>query len=204
MQVLTVDHVAQSLGVLRGLGVHRNTIMYLCVKRAAAQQKTTENVKIDFREFFERFLTIRNAPSDSLNKPYLIPFEASNAKLWLNRNLAGSFAPSSIRPDNPINTVITMNGSGSSVRYTLKPDHSRKAFGNLLNSKKIPVLNLASFLYRDFGFNTDQMDTQKLMEVFQEEFGYLLQGAVTDDFNEIFTYNTESIEKDIFVPFVQS
>lgn len=203
MQVLAVNQVAKSLTVLRGLGVHRNIVMYLCVKRAAAQQGTTENVKVDFREFFERFLIVRNAPTDRNNKPYVIPFEVSDAKIWLNRNLAGSFAPSSIRPDNPIIQVLDINGRGSSVRYTLKPEHSKNVLSSLLHETKIPVLDLAAFLYRDFGFETEQMDIQKLLSVFQIEFGYLSDGVVDDDFDEIFTQDPESMQQDLFVPFLQ-
>lgn len=204
MQVLTVNQVVRSLEVLRRLNAHRNIVMYLCVKRSAAQQRTMENVKIDFREFFERFLTVRNAPTNSLNKPYIIPFEASDAKLWLNRNLAGSFAPSSIQPDNPINQVLEINGKGSAVRYSLKPDHARNAYNNLLNRTKLPALDLATFLYRDFGFNTEQMDIQKLLSIFQAEFGYLSNGIVTNDFDEVLTSDPESMQQDIFVPFLQS
>ena len=201
MQVLAVDQVAKSLDVLRGLGVHRNTVMYLCIKRAAAQQQTDENIKLDFQEFFGRFLTVRNAPTD---KPYIIPFEASSAKLWLNPNLAGSFAPSSIRQDNPIRQVVDINGKGLGVRYALKPSHSRKAFGKLLNKTKIPVLDLAAFLYRDFGFDTERMDVQKLLNIFQAEFGYLSGGTATDEFNEIFTHDPILVQQDIFVPFLQA
>ena len=177
--------------------------MYLCVKRAAAQQQTTENVKVDFREFFERFLTVRNALADGGAKPYIIPFEASYSKIWLNRNLAGSFAPSSIRRDNPINTLVEWSGKYAEVRYALKPYHSKNAFGNLLYKNKIPVLDLAVFLYRDFGFDTEQMDAQKLLNIFQAEFGYLSDGIVSDDFDKIFTQDTESMQQDIFVPFLQ-
>ena len=204
MQVLTVKYIAQSLERLRKTGVHRNTIMYLCVKRAATQQNTTDNIKLDFREFFERFLTVRDAPIDRLNKPYIIPFESSDAKLWLNRNLAGSFAPSSIRPDNPINTVISLNGNGAGVRYTLKPNHGQKAFNNLLNGEKLPVAHLAVFLYRDFGFDLDSMNLEKLVEIFKSEFGYSEYQEDTPDFDDVFSSNIESAPEDLFSRFFEN
>jgi len=203
MQILTVSRVVESLAKLRKLGIHRNAIMYLCIKRAAVEQDATENIKIDFREFFERFLTVRNAPADRLNKPYIIPFESSDAKLWLNRNLAGSFAPSSIRPDNPVNTVITLVGTGASVRYSLKPDHAKQAQLNLFKAK-VPVLDLAIFLYRDFGFDSFEMDAEKLLTVFKLEFGYLIDGKTTSDFEGLFLYNPESTPEDLFSELLQS
>ena len=204
MQVLAVKYVAQSLNNLRRLGIHRNTIMYLCIKWNATRQKTTENLKIDFREFFDRFLTVRDSPNDRLHKPYILPFESSDAKIWLNRNLAGSFAPSSIRPENPVNTVMAMNGSGSKVTYTLKQNHSLYAFNNLLNSVKIPALDLAIFLYRDFGFNTNEMNADKLLTIFKSEFGYLGDEDLTFNFTDFFSYDSESVPEDLFATFFKS
>lgn len=203
MQVLTISHVAQSLEKLRKLGIHRNAIMYLWIKRAATQQQTTKNIKIDFREFFERFLTVRNAPTDRLNKPYIIPFESSNAKLWLNRNLAGSFAPSSIRQDNPVNTVITLEGTGASVRYSLKPNHAKQALLNLFKTK-LPVLELAIFMYRDFGFDSEEMNAEKLLAVFKAEFGYSTEERSNTDFEELFLYNPELAPENLFSEFFQN
>ncbi|RCR71490.1 hypothetical protein DUE52_00725 [Larkinella punicea] len=157
--------------------------MYLCVKRFATIQHSNENLKIHFREFFDRYLTVRNAPAD---KPYIIPFESSSTRIWLNNNLAGSFAPSSIRPDNPVNTVIGVNGVGSKATYSLKEKHWQTAKKNLLNGKKIPVFALASFLYRDFGFLAVDMNPPKLIYIFQSEFGYLEEGGPSKEFEELY------------------
>lgn len=200
MQVLTINRVAESLATLRKLGAHRNTIMYLCIKRAATEQRITENIKVDFREFFERFLTVRSAPTDKLNKPYIMPFEESNVKLWLNRNLAGSFAPSSIRPDNPINTVISINGIGAKVTYSLKPDHQKYALANLLRKIELPALDLAIFLYRDFGFYSDAMNAEILLTIFKAEFGYLEDR----DYTKLFSCNPKLTSEPLFTPFIQN
>lgn len=205
MHVLTIERIAQSLKRLRGLGIHRNIIMYLCIKRASAQQETTEGIKIDFREFFERFLTIRNAPLDRLNKPYIIPFESSDAKIWLNRNLAGSFAPSSVRPDNPVNTAIAWDGAGSKVTYALRPNHGKAVFENLLrNGQKISALDLAIFLYRDFGFDSDEMSAEALVSIFKNEFGYIKNGETTSDYGEVFDLSIIDMPGKLFVLFSEN
>lgn len=203
MQVLSTKYIVEALKELRNLNAHRNILMYLCIKRSIAKQITNEPIKVDFREFFERFLTVKDAPSGLLNKPYIIPFESSDAKLWFNRNVAGSFSPSSIRNENPINTLVKMQGKGSQVKYLLKLNHAAQAFHNLLNAKKIPVLSLAIFIYRDFGFSESEMDHKKLIQIFKDEFGYNENGFTTSDYDVIYSEESDPHKQGLFVPFAE-
>jgi hypothetical protein len=98
--------VAQSLALLRKQRIHPNFAGYLCLKRASAQSGVEIKVRAKFKEFFDTFLSVPDAPS---SKPYVMPFcdtAPSEANKWFNRNVAGSYAPSSIRGGSPFARVI--------------------------------------------------------------------------------------------------
>ena len=118
--------------------------------------------------FFQTFFLVGNHP---LGAPYIKPFteqKASNKSLWLNENVAGSYAPSSLRPDQPFRQVVSIQEK----KYSLPPDHAQRAFEHLLYSIPVQVADLAVVLYRDFGLLGDSFTINDLINVFSYEFGY--------------------------------
>jgi hypothetical protein len=89
--------VARSFWRLREQKIHPNFAGYLCLKRTAARDGRTTDLRPDFKAFFDTFLRVSGGSED---RPYLKPFP-SDVKLWFNPNVAGSFAPSSLRPTSP-------------------------------------------------------------------------------------------------------
>ena len=60
-------------------------------------------------------------------QPYIKLFteqKASSKNLWLNENVAGSYAPSSLRPDQPFRQVVNISGR----KYSLPTNHAQLAF----------------------------------------------------------------------------
>ena len=93
------------LDQLLDLKIHPQFAGYLCIKRTAKRDGRTTDLSPDFTEFFETFLSVQGGPTD---KPYYRHFwnqSSSRQKAWQNRNLAGSYSPSSLR------SVISRNYS---------------------------------------------------------------------------------------------
>ena len=166
------DVVAACLAVLRSRKIHNTFAGYLCIVRTAAEYSRTSNLEVNFREFFDTFLKVPNAPKE---KPYALPFwesPPSNANMFFNKNVAGSYAPSSLRRESPFLKVVNVTGKKNAARYSLRREHGNLALTHLLFNDRIPVIPLAAFLYRDYSFHFDRPSILGLVSVFQQEFGY--------------------------------
>ena len=187
--VLRADIVIQCLAELRQQRIHRNFAGYLCVKRTAARDGRTDNLRPSFREFFDTFLKVPGGP---VKKPYVLPFSesetSSNTGLWFNENVAGSYAPSSLRPGKAFLNVVTVSGSNKSAVYSLKEYHWKLARIHFGFDQKIPVVPLAVFLYRDFAIQTEHPDASSFVAIFRQEFGYSSAGDEDKDteFNHLY------------------
>lgn len=160
--------VAQSLSRLREQKTHTLFAGYLYLQQLAAQWGRLEDLQPDFLSFFQRFFFVDNHP---LGAPYIKPFTekpASTKNLWLNENVAGSYAPSSLRTGQPFRRVVNIEGK----KYSLPPDHAQRAFKHLLYSDPVQVTDLAVVLYRDFGLLGNSVTIEDLIDIFTYEFGY--------------------------------
>lgn len=166
--VIRKQIVAQCLSRLRAKKTHTLFAGYLYLQRQSAKLDRLDDLQPDFLLFFKQFFEVGNHP---LGAPYIKPFtseKASDKNLWLNENVAGSYAPSSLRPDQPFRQVVKIEGK----KYTLPPDHAQLAYEHLLYSTAVQAADLAVFLYRDFGFNDASLTIEDLIGVFAFEFGY--------------------------------
>jgi len=123
-----------------------------------------------------------------LGTPYIKLFtehSPSNKNLWLNQNVAGSYAPSSLRPEQPFRQVVNIEGR----KYSLPYDHAKRAFQHLLFSMPVSAISLAIVLYRDFGIAEDARSSQDLVDIFAFEFGYTDQpgGELNEDFHMLYS-----------------
>jgi len=126
-------------------------------------------LKPNFVEFFQEFFLVKDHP---IGTPYIKPFtnqKASDKNLWLNENVAGSYAPSSLRPDQPFGKVVHVDHDKT---YALPPDHAKRAREFLLYNEPISAPDLSAFLFRDFGLLEDSPTADDLLDVFAVEFGY--------------------------------
>lgn len=151
---------------------HRHLPGYLGLKRTARIEGRSAELDFDYTGFYNAFLRVRDD-----DNPYLTPFgpntDPGRRSLWFNRNVAGTYAPSSIRPNQPFSRVVTVEGSGHSATYALVEGHHEQAREELLQGQRLPVTPLAGFLYRDFAVETDdEPSVEDLVTVFRDEFGY--------------------------------
>ncbi len=184
--------VSESLFRLRERRIHTLFPGYLCLQRQAAELQRFEDLQPDFRSFFNEYFLVENHP---LGKPYIKPFteqKASPQNLWLNENVAGSYAPSSLRSDQPFRQVVEIDTVKK--EYSLPVDHAIKAFKYLLFNNQISAVDLVIYLYRDYGLIDDSFSIYDLIEVFSYEFGYSSQRNVefSNDFNTLFTLDRAS------------
>jgi len=127
--------------------VHPHFPGYLAAVATAASEKKTAGIRVGFKKFYDEYLLASGAPPA---KPYVQPFPESlkpGAQLF-NSNVAGSYSPSSIRPDAPLRAVIEYDGRGRSITHTLRPDHEQLALEHLTKNR-VPVHALATFFLRD-------------------------------------------------------
>lgn len=145
--VPTVACVRRSIDAIMAAKTSPVTPGYLCVLDAAAKSKTLIGLKPKFRSFFDNYLKVASAPE---NKPYLVPFGRieGGEGLLFNRNVAGSYAPSSIRDVNALHDVLTISEAGT---FSLQSDHIAAARERIL-PYPLPFMALSCFLYRDYGF----------------------------------------------------
>ena len=175
--------VARSLQRLRAQKTHTLFSGYLHLQQQAGILGKLHDLRPEFLHFFERFFLV---PGHPLGTPYIKPFEKSPSKknLWLNKNVAGTYAPSSLRPDQPFRKVVDIHEG----TYSLFKDHAEQARSRLL-SEKIHVADLAVFLYRDYGIDCPYPSIQNLIDIFAYEFGYVeAEGAApNEDFNVLYS-----------------
>lgn len=177
--------VSEALFRLREQKIHTLFAGYLALQRRSAELRRLTDLQPDFRNFFDEFFLVKDHP---LGKPYIKPFTeqtASNQNLWLNDNVAGSYAPSSLRAGQPFRKVVTIEKKA----YSLPDDHAAQAARHLLFNTRVSVTDLAIFLYRDFGMLGDSFSIFDLIGIFAYEFGYADEKGVafSDDFSLLFS-----------------
>jgi len=194
--VLSIDVVRWAIEQLVGQRIHPFFPAYLILHRAAAERESPVDLHPRWEEL-EQFLHVPGGPP---GKPNFRPFwhqSSSAGQHWLNANLAGSYAPSSIR-ELPRRVIDLEEGGG----FSLKDNHWELAREHLLYDERAPAIPLAAFLYRDFGFTTDgpAISPHDLIAIFRRDFGYRPD---SDDVEFSHLYNQAIPERvDWFEPLV--
>ena len=171
--VLNREAVRRSLDALKNLKIHRTFAGYLCLREAARSAGRRTRLKPDFAGFFDRYLKVGDASSTA---PYAVPFNDRGSELWFNRNVAGSYAPSSLRDVSPLRQVADIFGSGAKHAFSLKEDDAKLCFVNLLHKQRVPVLPLSAYLFRDYAIETEEGESaptpDDLITLFRGQFGF--------------------------------
>ena len=122
----------------------------------------------DIVKFYDDYLRVPEAPDES---PYLRPFKSRGfGPELMNKNVAGSYAPSSIRAGGKFQEVIEVAGARKNAKYSLRPDHASKVLDRLLSGHKVPAASLMVFLLRDYGFKLSNRTVADAMLVFRTQF----------------------------------
>ena len=188
VHVIRKQIVAQCLSRLRDQKTHTFFAGYLYLQQRASQLGQLDDLQPEFLPFFRQFFEVGNHP---LGAPYIKLFtehKASTKNLWLNENVAGSYAPRSLRPEQAFCQVVKIEGK----KYSLPPDHARRAFEHLLYKTPVQAADLAVVLYRDFGLQGDSLTIEQIIDIFTYEFGYASNPGdkPNEDFRTLFSLET--------------
>jgi len=166
---VTVDAVREAVRNLRTRKLHPNLAGYLCIKHDLRTSSNGQLVKPKFKGFFDEYLAVNGGP-----EPYLVPFKGTGSlesSPWFNNNVAGSYAPSSLRDGGAFLKVCAVDRDTG--QFSLRKKHANLALDGFASSQKIPAVSLAVFLYRDTLFESAKpLDVNKLLSVFRDDFGY--------------------------------
>lgn len=153
VMVLTLRAVRWAIGELKSSKVHPFFLAYLHLRRHT-EFAGSSRVTPAWDELGD-FLRVKGGPP---NKPYFRPFWNGNvedaSRYWLNANIAGSYAPSSLR--TVPRTVIDTDGA----EFILLEGHAQRARHNLLYDTRISAVATAAFFFRDYGFLPDDPTAQ--------------------------------------------
>jgi hypothetical protein len=180
--VLTKEAVRDCIDELVKLPAHRHFPGYLCLVREAGRGGRTTGLDFNYNEFFDAFFRVADG-----DKPYFVPFKEADDPNWptlrFNENVAGTYAPSSLRDTSPLRDVANVDGSGHGATWSLVDEHWIPACTHFCNSTRVSVEALAGFLFRDYAFSAHAPDGNTLVDAFCEEFYY---GRASDEFQHLY------------------
>ena len=171
--VLTTQAVRRGIADLRRRSIHPYFVAYLHLRQCAAAQDATTGLRPRWKAGLGPYLEVDGAPA---SHPYYRPFwdgAGEAGQEWLNGNLAGSFARSSLRAGSPPMLVVAYEPATRT--FALREQHWELALEHLLRGRPLPAEALAAYLLRDFAFDTDDGKPptgDDLVALFGQEFGY--------------------------------
>lgn len=187
--VFTKDAVQRAVESLVSQPVHEHFPGYLTILQSL--RKSGEDIarSAEITAFHNRFMRV----DGDATSPYVSPFRSrGHGKLVrLNSNVAGSYAPKSLR-EGRLGAVVKVEGLGQGATYSLREDHASLASDRLLRGAKVPAVALAAFLFRDHGLILKRPAISNALSLFRNEFG--LRSSVEDEaatFNLLFRDDSE-------------
>jgi len=196
--VLTADTVRNCTDELVDLPIHRHFPGYLCLVREAGRDGRITGLNFRYHEFFDEFFKI----AEDGDKPYFVPFTKANNVSWatlrFNRNVSGTYAPSSLRETSPLRQSASIEGSGHSATWTLAEEHWIMARTHFCGGEMLPVEALAGFLLRDYAMSAQTPNGETLIDAFCEEFFY---GRASDGFQHLYETGSFEVTPEDFVEY---
>jgi len=151
---------------------------YLHLRQVAGREGRLTELKPNWG-LMGLYLQVPDHPPD---RPYFQPFGQG----WLNQNLAGSWAGSSLRAGGAAFNVVEYDASTRT--FTLKDRHWELARVQFMGDKPTDVIAVAAFLYRDYSITGAGAEptAADLVTVFRDDFGYR-NPEDDEEFNHLFT-----------------
>lgn len=193
LHVLTLEAIKAGLATLQSQRIHEHFPGYLHLRQRAVTTGSLTHIEPKWSEV-GRLLKMPGGPP---SKPNYRPFSANNLKdpsgYWYNRNLAGSYARSSIRSTSR----FMLNDEG----FALPPDHAQQALAILLKDTKVPAWALAAFYLRNYGFKFEgEGGYRELIDAFKKEFLF----EEDPDFDVLFDDTEPLLPTRWFEPYLRS
>lgn len=186
--VLTLDVVRRAINSLKPLTIHETFPVYLHLRRRAVVLRRFTDLQPDWCGEVHDWLEMPGGPP---NKPHFRPFTSRGSSLdsfWMASNLAGSYAPSSLRGMRSL--YVDSNDEYVLPIHTDGTPNAVVIANRLLKSSPIPAWAVAAFLFRDKEFTAvdGEPDWTDLLAVFQSFFEW------TDEEREsLFTWEDPAV-----------
>lgn len=150
--VLTRAAVAAGVRALQAVRVHEAFVAYLHLRRVAARTARTTGLSPDWNGEVHEWLEVEGGPP---RKPHFRPLASRSrdaATYWMNPNLAGSYAKSSLRED--MRALLVAPDGTFQVPADAAGDYDPVpvASAMLPSNEVIPMWALGAFLYRERAF----------------------------------------------------
>jgi len=201
--LLSAEVVREAVELLTKEKIHQLFVLYLNLRRRAHQLGRFVQLDIDTDQIHD-WLDVPGGPPD---KPHFRPFNPTGngqpAAFWLNRNLAGSYAPSSLRDAW---RMLFMDEEGTyrlPVDATGSPDPAPIA-KSLLADTQIPAWAVAAFIFRNFGFRVGPREgapgLSALLNTFRDYFGWTSSANGKPGEEVLFDWEAEPSHSPVMVP----
>ncbi|WP_051251525.1 McrB family protein [Paenibacillus harenae] len=180
LDIITVKKALTTLGSVRS---HEHFPGYLALLRDRSTSNIVSNSD-DIVNFYKKFLKIVDAPDKS---PYLRPFRSrgvGNPLTLYQKNVAGSYAPSSIREKGPLSKIINIEQPSGALSYKLSDEHWKVVLSEMLSGHRLPIVSTIVFLFRDYAFRMFNPNLENLVLVFRAQFSILTEDENGDDIYE--------------------
>ncbi len=178
--VLTIDAVRWGIGQLQARRVHPFFLAYLHLRKWGQQTGSMSGIQPHWNELTPHWRMAGGPPGRPYYRPLTEYKVQDPANYWMNQNVAGSFAPSSIRV--AARQVVETADDG----YKLKVNHATLAVEHLLFGEPLSAIAFAAYWYRDYGF-TPGLDSgigpNDLASGFADDFGF---DSTDSDFDTLF------------------
>ncbi len=201
--LLSAEVVREAVEILTKEKIHQLFVLYLHLRRRAHQLGRFTQLDIDTDQIHD-WLDVPGGPPD---KPHFRPFNPTGkgqpAAFWLNRNLPGSYAPSSLRDAW---RTLFMDEDGTyrlPVDETGAPDPDPIAT-SLLASTQIPAWAVAAFIFRNYGFGVGPEGAEPglsaLLDTFRDYFGWTPSANGKSGEEVLFDWEAEPSHSPVLVP----
>ncbi len=169
--VLTLEAVRRAIAELEPLHIHETFPVYLHLRKRAKDLGRFTDLQPDWSVEVHAWLEMPGGPP---NKPHFRPFTSRGSSLnsfWMNDNLAGSYAPSSLRGlrnlyvDQNDEYILPTRVDGTADPLPVK--------NRVLYDTPVPAWAVAAFLFRNRAFtrtNGEMPGWDDLLAVYQDTF----------------------------------
>lgn len=157
------ESASQAFLRLRSQKIHPHFGGYLHLVSQSWAQNELSNITVDFKGFYDNYFEVAEHP---LGYPYIRPFintTPNSDNLWMNKNVAGSYAISSIRGTKPLARVVEVDQARKT--YSLPDNHEELAYKYLLYERKVNFIDLAFFMLRDYGWCFSEVTSQTVSAI---------------------------------------
>lgn len=185
-KIIALPAVKWAISELKRPKIHPFFLPYLVLRRHSVVSGSNQDLTPNWVDEVGKLLAVPGGPP---TRPYYRPFfdkdVRDESRYWMNRNLAGSYAPSSIRK------LAGQLVSGSGSNYSLESEHFQRAASSLIGGVPIDALAFSAFLFRDHGFITSEADgPQILIDALRAIFRFDHSSQGDQEFQALFSSST--------------